>query len=123
VWGIPVGVPVGTIESNLFGGKIKLAQILRSKYDGEALFAEFADIFGDKKLGDAKTKLIVTSADLTTGKTAVFRTAHLNPNDPDAQMLARDAARATTAAPTFFPYSPAPKKPAPDATAPVGFHP
>jgi patatin-like phospholipase/acyl hydrolase len=54
-------------------------------------------------LGELNTRVIVPSVNLSKGKPQVFKTPHDQRFENDHQLLVRDVALATSAAPTFFP--------------------
>lgn len=73
-----------------------------ARYSPEGIEEAFTLYFGDHMLSEALTDVVVTSYDLQTKGPVLFRSreAKLNPDD---DLLMRDAARATSAAPTYFP--------------------
>jgi hypothetical protein len=79
--------------------------LLRSKYDGKALREALEAVFGDRPLGEAKSRLLIPSIDLTSGQTKVFKTRHLPHLHIDYRTPVVDVLMATTAAPTFFPHA------------------
>ncbi|MDR3634481.1 MAG: CBASS cGAMP-activated phospholipase [Isosphaeraceae bacterium] len=82
-------------------GRVK--NFLRPKYSNEALRATIQKVVGDRPLGQAKTRLVVPSYDVNTGKVYVFKTPHHTGYLNHADLPAVDAALATSAAPTYFP--------------------
>ncbi|GAB2513266.1 CBASS cGAMP-activated phospholipase [Paramicrobacterium agarici] len=80
-----------------------LRQLVTAKYDPTPLRNALTDVFGDRKLGESATRLVIPSLNLSTGEVNVFKTAHHERFERDFKMLAVDAAMATAAAPTFFP--------------------
>jgi len=48
----------------------------QSKYDGKKLKQALEEVLGSRTLNDAKTRLLIPSVDLTSGKTVVFKTPH-----------------------------------------------
>lgn len=80
-----------------------LRQLVTAKYDPTPLRNALTEVFGDRKLGESKTRLVIPSLNLSTGEVNVFKTAHHERFERDYKMLAVDAAMATAAAPTFFP--------------------
>ncbi len=90
---------------NLFKNDNELSQHLFSaKYDNINLKSALNDIFGDKKLEDAKFKLCIPAINCKTGDPKVFKTPHLN-FYADKDLLMSEVALATSAAPTFFPLA------------------
>ena len=61
------------------------------------------EVFGDRLLGESKTRLVIPSLNLSTGEVNVFKTAHHPRFERDYKLAAVDVAMATAAAPTFFP--------------------
>ncbi|WP_445154673.1 CBASS cGAMP-activated phospholipase [Arthrobacter sp. Hor0625] len=81
----------------------RLKQLFTAKYNPAPLKAALVDVFGDRKLGESSTRLMIPSLDLETGAVHVMKTAHHPRFERDYKMLAVDAALATAAAPTYFP--------------------
>ena len=73
-----------------------------ARYSPEGIEEAFGLYFGDHMLSEALVDVVVTSYDLQTKSPVLFssRDAKL---DPENDLLMRDAARATSAAPTYFP--------------------
>lgn len=64
-----------------------------------------ADVFGDKKLGDSKKRLVITSYNLGEDDVYLFKTPHHDRLKRDWKVPAWQVALATSAAPTYFPAS------------------
>jgi patatin-like phospholipase/acyl hydrolase len=79
-------------------------QLMQTKYDGVELRRALCDIFGERGLRDALTRVVVPAVDLTKGSTVVFKTPHLPGLTRDVHYSAVDIAMASAAAPTFFPH-------------------
>lgn len=76
---------------------------LAPKYSAEALSKALTIAFGEKRIGDARTRLVVPAVNLITGRPTAFKTPHLsNASSRDHRYTAVDVALATTAAPTYF---------------------
>jgi uncharacterized protein len=80
-----------------------LRQVTRAKYDPEPLKASLREVFGDRRLGDSRTRLVIPSFDLETGVIHVYKTAHHERFVTDYKIPAVEVALATAAAPTYFP--------------------
>ena len=80
-----------------------LRQLTHAKYDPEPLKAALSEVFGDRRLGDSRTRLVIPSFDLETGVIHVYKTAHHSRFVTDYKIPAVEVAMATAAAPTFFP--------------------
>jgi uncharacterized protein len=74
-----------------------------AKYDPGPLEAALNEIFGNHLLGESKTRLVVPSLDLETGKVHVKKTAHHPRFERDYTERLVNVALATAAAPTYFP--------------------
>lgn len=86
------------------GGRSRLLrQLVSAKYGSEPLRAALEQAFGDRLLGESKTRLVVPSLNLETGEVHVFKTAHHERFVRDYRARAVDVALATAAAPTYFP--------------------
>lgn len=77
---------------------------LHKKFDAAGLEAAFEQHFGDARLQDLVRPCLITAYDVERGK-AHFFTQHDARTRPGHDYLARDVARATSAAPTFFPVA------------------
>jgi uncharacterized protein len=80
-----------------------LRRVTRAKYDAEPLRAALSDVFGDRQLGDSRTRLVIPSFDLETGVIHVYKTAHHPRFVTDYKIPAVEVAMATASAPTYFP--------------------
>jgi len=81
----------------------KVRQVGTSKYGHRELKASLESLFGERKLGESRTRLVVPSFNLETGEVHVFKTRHLARYDRDHKERVVDVALATASAPTFFP--------------------
>jgi patatin-like phospholipase/acyl hydrolase len=61
-------------------------------------------VFQEKKLGHAKTRLLITTYDAVAGRIYLMKTAHHEWFKYDYQQSAVEVALATSAAPTFFDF-------------------
>jgi patatin-like phospholipase/acyl hydrolase len=81
----------------------RLRQLVSAKYDPEPLRAALTEVFGDRRIGESSTRLMIPSLNLETGEVHVIKTAHHPRFERDYKMSAVDAAMATAAAPSYFP--------------------
>jgi hypothetical protein len=81
----------------------RLRQIAIAKYAHEPLKSVLKENFADRLLGDSRTRLLIPSLNLTTGRVHVFKTSHHPSLVRDWRMRAVDVALATVSAPTYFP--------------------
>ncbi len=72
------------------------------KYDTHALQVALTDILGEKRVGEAKTRLMIPAWHRQTNAVYIFKTAHHKRLSTDYKDSAVDAAMATAAAPTYF---------------------
>lgn len=72
------------------------------KYNADGLKQALTDVLGDRKLGDAKTRLMIPAWHPQMGAVYIFKTAHHERLRTDYKEKAVDAAMATAAAPTYF---------------------
>lgn len=77
--------------------------LMRAKYDPQPLRAALEQVFGSRRLGDSRTRLVIPSFDLETGVIHVYKTAHHQRFVTDYKIPAVEVAMATAAAPTYFP--------------------
>lgn len=84
-----------------------LRNLLFAKYSGETIESVFQEekCFGNKLLGESKKRLVIPSYNIDTNDVYVFKTAHHERFKRDYKVPAWKIARATSAAPTFFPIS------------------
>lgn len=76
------------------------------KYDGTVLRSKIEGVLGaDAKLGDAKTRVLVPTVNMTKGSVQMFKTAHNPRFMTDYKVKAADIAMATAAAPLYFPMA------------------
>ena len=73
-----------------------------SLYDSSSLVALLSEIFGDTKLGDISTPLILPSTDIGHGGVHVFKSNYSSSFTRDNQVYVRDAVLASCSAPTYF---------------------
>lgn len=84
---------------HLFG---RLRQLGDEKYSADGLEKVLEDTFGDTRLKDALTGVIVPAYDIELREPVFFRSQRAK-EDPDTyDFRMRDVARATSAAPTYF---------------------
>jgi uncharacterized protein len=77
----------------------------QSKYESAALRGALSFVFGERKIEDAKTRLLIPAVDMTRGQTIVFKTPHFPNLFRDRHYAIVDVLMATTAAPTYFPHA------------------
>ena len=84
-------------------GKLRLGRwFLLPKYGPARLHAVLEEVLGDKRIGDAKTRLLVPAWNPVARSVYIYKTAHHQRFRTDYRSLAVDAAVATAAAPTYF---------------------
>jgi patatin-like phospholipase/acyl hydrolase len=81
----------------------RVRDFFRPRFSNESLRAAIQGVVGDRPLKEAKTRLVITSYDVNTGKVYLFKTPHHRGYSHHADLAAPDVALATSAAPTFFP--------------------
>lgn len=111
--GLGLGFPAGeilkfytTYGPTIFSGNryvLKLRQLFRSKYGPKELRSALDKTFGNKTLGEAGTRLLITSMNADNGETVVFKTAHSPKFKNHYLKPVVEIAMATAAAPTYFP--------------------
>lgn len=74
-----------------------------TKYKNDELEKQLKQVFQDKTIESCKTRLLIPSYNLTTGKVRVFKTAHSSDLYFDKEEKILDVLLSTTAAPTFLP--------------------
>ncbi|HYB60696.1 MAG TPA: CBASS cGAMP-activated phospholipase [Methylomirabilota bacterium] len=79
-----------------------IRQVFRPKYSPAALESILTKYFGDTVFSSALTNLLISSYNLQSQLPFFFKSERAK-SDPDYDWKVRDIARATSAAPTFFP--------------------
>ncbi len=80
-----------------------LRRFLVSKYSHQPLRTVLTRIFGDRRLGESRRRLLIPSLNLATGLIRVYKTAHHPQLERDSAEKVVDVALATVSAPTYFP--------------------
>lgn len=85
-------------------GKIRFGKWLfwGPKYSAKPLHDALVEVLGQRRLGEARTRLMVPAWHPKTQSVYIFKTAHHPRFQTDHKELAIDVAMATAAAPTFF---------------------
>src|SRR5437016_4423935 len=81
----------------------RIRNVFRPRFSNEALRAAIQGVVGDRPLKEAKTRLVIPTYDVNTGKVYLFKTPHHPGYSHHADVTAVDVALATSAAPTYFP--------------------
>lgn len=82
-------------------GLIKMG--VSSKYRNENLKKCLMEVFEEKRIGDCKTRLLIPTYNLHTGRVEIFKTAHHEAYIRDYKERFVDVLLSTTAAPTYLP--------------------
>jgi len=83
--------------------KLPLFQLIEERYPSGPIDEVLERYFGDARLKDALTEVIVTAYEIELRSPFFFKSRHAkDPARPGYDFLMRDAARATSAAPTYF---------------------
>lgn len=88
----------------IFGQPRGISWVSYTKYEDRELKKCLTELFGDKKIGDLKHRLLIPIFNYTTGKPQVLKTRHNEKFSKDIEWSLVDAALATSAAPTYFPF-------------------
>ena len=88
----------GWAERHLRSGRWLFAP----KYSAQTLRDALHGVFGNRKLGEAQTRLVIPAWHPQTQGVYIFKTAHHPRLKTDYREFALDAAMATAAAPTYF---------------------
>jgi hypothetical protein len=89
----------------IFTGNSRLRSMRRvatAKYNHAQLRTELENVFGGRRIGESKTRLVVPSMDVNSGKVHLWKTAHNSRFVQDYKLRMADAAMATAMAPTYF---------------------
>jgi patatin-like phospholipase/acyl hydrolase len=90
-----------TIFPTSFLQGLHLGAIRGSKYDSKGIESTLKKYFGDARLKDALTPILVPSYDIEKQTPMFFKSAKAK-HDPEYDFPMRQVARATSAAPTYF---------------------
>jgi len=89
---------------NVVARKLRSARrIFATKYHPRALRSVLDEVLGERRIGDAKTRLLIPAWNPVARTVHIYKTAHHTRLRTDYRCLAVDAAMATAAAPTYFP--------------------
>jgi hypothetical protein len=77
--------------------------LARSLYDNDVLLQALQSVFGERRLGDSRVRLVIPSLNLQTGEVHLYKTAHHPRFELDYKVPVVEIACATSAAPTYFP--------------------
>ncbi|MEY2518018.1 MAG: cGAMP-activated phospholipase [bacterium] len=99
--------PRGEVPTSWVARKrAQLSEWRHPKYDGTVLRTKIEGVLGaDAKLGDAKTRVLIPTVNMTKGSVQMFKTAHNPKFMTDYKLNAVDIAMATSAAPLYFPMA------------------
>ena len=90
--------------ANAITSKLRSARrLVAPKYHPGALRRVLDDVLGERRIGEAKTRLLVPAWNPVAQAVHIYKTAHHDRFRTDYRCLAADAAMATAAAPTYFP--------------------
>lgn len=85
------------------GGRSRVRQIFGPKHSGAGLRTALEAVFGSKRLGDSKVRLVIPSYSLDSNDVYLFKTPHHERLIRDYKESMVDVALATASAPTFLP--------------------
>jgi patatin-like phospholipase/acyl hydrolase len=90
----------------IFGGN-RIYRYLRrlgvSKYSPDPLRKALEEVFGNRRLGESKSRLVVPSFNLDSGEVHLWKTSHHPHLERDFRASVVDVALSTASAPTYFP--------------------
>ncbi|MBD1919440.1 MULTISPECIES: CBASS cGAMP-activated phospholipase [Cyanophyceae] len=88
---------------NLLNNKLRAIRWLyQRKYSSDSLRAILIELFGEKRLGEAKHRLVIPAWNPIAQSVYIYKTPHHPRFKTDYKSLVVDAALATSAAPTYF---------------------
>ena len=92
----------GPVADFVFG-KLRLGRwLFMNKHNAVPLRTVLEDVLGGKRIGDAKTRMLIPAWNPVARSVYIYKTAHHSRLRNDYKSLAVDAALATAAAPTYF---------------------
>jgi uncharacterized protein len=80
-----------------------LQGLLRARYSNAPLRQILHGAFGERRLGESRTRLVIPSMDLAAERVHIYRTSHHPDLVRDYKLKAIEVALATVAAPSYFP--------------------
>lgn len=83
-------------------------QLFKPKHSHAALREALLEVFGTRKFGESKCRLVIPTYDAVAGRIFLMKTAHHERFKYDVNAPAVDVALATSAAPTYFDAAPFP---------------
>lgn len=93
----------GNSFQNFLANRLRSIRWLYSrKYSSERLRSTLVNLFGDKRLGDAKHRLVIPAWNAVAQSVYIYKTPHHPRFRTDYKSKIVDAALATSAAPTYF---------------------
>lgn len=81
----------------------KIRWVFASKFGSKALDEALRATLGERRVGESLTRLVIPSMDLERGTVYIYKTSHHERFTVDYKKPMVEAARATSAAPTYFP--------------------
>lgn len=106
---LAVGVPLDRVCSLyedtghiIFSRKSPLGGLLSSKYGKSALQNELREVFGERTLAEASTRLLIPSTDIANGTFHVFKSPYCDDFVRDKNVKIVDAVLASCSAPLYF---------------------
>ncbi len=105
---IALGIPIAEVltlyeaKAKIVFGRGKRFPLFSPKHNFKnGLESELQKVFGNQRLGDAKTRLLIPTIDLTTGQVKVFKTPHHQDFYKDYEEFCWQVAMATSSPPIF----------------------
>lgn len=93
----------GNLLQNFLANKIRsIRWLYHRKYSSEKLRSTLVSLLGDRRIGDAKHRLVIPAWNPTTRSVYIYKTPHHPRFRTDYKSRLVDAALATSAAPTYF---------------------
>lgn len=102
------GAKIFTCTSLVQRAEGRLRQWFGPKHSHAALRETLAGVFGERKFGESKCRLVIPTYDAVAGRIFLMKTAHHDRFKYDIDAPAVDVALATSAAPTYFAAAPFP---------------
>ena len=78
-------------------------RLVANKHPAEPLRRALAEVFGDRRLGESETRLVIPAWNSRQRRPYLFKTAHAPRFETDHRVPVADVAMATAAAPTYLP--------------------
>lgn len=97
------GAAIFPAQDRISRALLRVRQFFRVAYSAEPLERALREVFGERRLGDSRCRLVIPAFDALRGDVHIYKTAHHERLRTDFRVEAWQVAMATASAPTYFP--------------------